>query len=117
MELLEQFKQKDQVMEVSPDKYIDGVAHLDYLNKKAIKKGYNRQLNIGNVLEAIGLAHRTSRKPKSTRLPITFSMIHNDTEIRVIFSWGKGNAQLDMSFADYDALPKISDIITPKFTK
>jgi hypothetical protein len=37
-------------------------------------------------------------------------MIHNDTEVRVVFSWGKGNAQLDMSFKDYDELPKISDL-------
>jgi hypothetical protein len=107
MELLEQFKQKEDIVEVNPDRYIDGVEHLEYLNKKAIKADYNRQLNMGNVLEAIRL---DSAYPTSPRLPITFSMIHNDTEIRVIFSWGKGNAQLDMSFADYDALPKISDI-------
>lgn len=111
MELLEQFKLKEDIVEVSPDRYINGVGHLANLNEKAIKADYNRQLNIGNVVEAIELAHETSRKPVSPRLPITFSMIHNDTEVRVIFSWGKGNAQLDMSFADYDALPKISDLV------
>jgi len=112
MELLEQFKLKEDIVEVSPDRYINGVEHLTYLNEKAIKANYNRQLNIGNVLEAIALA---SVYPTSPRLPISFSMIHNDTEVRVIFSWGKGNAQLDMSFADYDALPKISDLIDIRF--
>tara|TARA_R100001244_G_scaffold48401_1_gene43166 strand:- start:811 stop:1179 length:369 start_codon:yes stop_codon:yes gene_type:complete len=115
MELLEQFKQKEDIVEVSPDRYINGAGHLAYLNERAIKANYNRQLNIGNVLEAIELAHKTSPVTKSTRLPVSFSMIHNDTEVRVIFSWGEGNAQLDMSFADYDALPKISDLIDMRF--
>jgi hypothetical protein len=42
-------------------------------------------------------------------MPIVFSMIHNDTEVRVVFSWGSGSAQLDMSFDDYAALPKITE--------
>ena len=43
-------------------------------------------------------------------MPITFSMIHNDTEVRVVFSWGNGSSQLDMSFDDYASLPKITDV-------
>ena len=42
-----------------------------------------------------------------TKFPITFSMVHNDTEVRVVFSWGSGSAQLDMSFAEYDSLPSV----------
>ena len=43
-------------------------------------------------------------------MPITYSMIHNDTEVRVVFSWGNGSSQLDMSFDDYASLPKITDV-------
>ena len=108
MELLEQFKQKETIYENMPDKYIDGMDELIRLNEKAIRADYNRQLYTDKIVEAVCVDQgKDSTQIWNTKFPITFSMIHNDTEVRVVFSWGKGNAQLDMSFDDYADLPKV----------
>jgi len=111
MELLEQFKQKENIMESTPDKYINGMDELIRLNKKAVKAKYNRSLYIDKVIDAICLSKgQDSTQIWDIKMPIVFSMIHNDTEVRVVFSWGSGSAQLDMSFDDYDALLKITEM-------
>jgi len=110
MELLEQFKLKDNIIESAPDKYINGMDSLIRLNKKAIKAKYNRSLYTDKIIDAICLSKgQDSTQIWDIKMPITFSMIHNDTEVRVVFSWGNGSAQLDMSFDDYDQLPKITN--------
>ena len=41
--------------------------------------------------------------------PISWSQIHNDTEIRFMFSWGNPDfAMLDVSFADWDSLQSVT---------
>ena len=80
---------------------------IDRLNIKAGGANYNRQLDMNSLLDAICLDKgQDSTQIWNYKFPITFSLIHNDTEIRVIFSWGEGNAQLDMSFDDYESLPQ-----------
>mgnify|MGYP006195626917 FL=1 len=108
MELLEQFKNKEEMTEVRPDKFINGITHLETLNRKAIKANYNRQLNMNGLIKAMD----NNGKVELLRFPITFSMIHNDTEVRVVFMFNaRGEtAQLDMSFDDYAELPSISSI-------
>jgi len=108
VELLEQLKHKEHMYENMPDKYIDGIAEINRLNIKADDKNYNRILDMNSLLNTIRLdLGQDSTQIWHYKFPITFSMIHNDTEVRVIFSWGKGNAQLDMSFDDYANLPKV----------
>tara|TARA_R110001606_G_scaffold382295_1_gene543969 strand:- start:909 stop:1223 length:315 start_codon:yes stop_codon:yes gene_type:complete len=101
--------------ESSPDKFINGIAHLTALNKKAIRKNYNRQLDIKAIVESIKKKRKFSQiqDVSLTRFPITFSMIHNDTEVRVIFIINDAGdkVQLDMSFDDYADLPSISGIM------
>ena len=110
MELLEQFKQKENIMESSPDKFINGIDELIRLNKKAVKANYNRQLYTDKIVDKVCLdRNQDSTQIWNIKMPIVFSMIHNDTEVRVVFSWGSGSAQLDMSFDDYAALPKITE--------
>ena len=111
MELLEQFKQKENIMESTPDKYINGMDELLRLNKKAIKAKYNRSLYTDKVIDTICLSKgQDSTQIWDIKMPIVFSMIHNDTEVRVVFSWGTGSGQLDMSFDEYASLPKITDV-------
>ena len=111
MELLEQFKQKENIMESSPDKYINGLEELTRLNEKAVKANYNRSLYMDKLIDAICFTKKKSAKELwNIKMPIAFSMIHNDTEVRVVFSWGNGSSQLDMSFEEYAALPKITDV-------
>ena len=109
MELLEQFKNKEPMYENMPNKYIHGMKEIIRLNTKAISANYNRQLWIDKLVEAIcedlGV---DSTRMWDYKFPITFSMIHNDTEIRVVFSWGRGSAQLDMSFDEYADLPSVT---------
>ena len=109
MELLEQFKNKEPMYENMPNKYIPGMNEIIRLNAKANKANYNRQLDIKELIDAICLDLGVdSTKIWTYNFPITLSLIHNDTEIRVVFSWGKGHAQLDMSFDDYEALPSVT---------
>ena len=115
MELLKQLRERDIMSEDSPDKFINGIAHLTMLNKKAIKKKYNRQLDIKAVLEGMEKNKKFSQiqDVRLTRFPILRSMIHNDTEVRVLFIINDAGekAQLDMSFDDYAELPSISGIM------
>ena len=109
MELLEQFKNKEPLTEVKPNKFINGITHLETLNRKAIKANYNRQLNMNGLIKAMD----NNGEVELARFPITFSMIHNDTEVRVLFIINDAGekAQLDMSFDDYAELPSISGIM------
>ena len=119
MELLKQLRERDIMSEDSPDKFINGIAHLTMLNKKAIKKKYNRQLDIKAVLEGMEKNKKFSQiqDVRLTRFPILRSMIHNDTEVRVEFiihaREDRSGARrfLDMSFDDYADLPSISGIM------
>ena len=107
MELLEQFKLKEPIFENMPNKYINGMDEIIRLNTKSIAADYNRQLYIDKLVDSICLDKgQDSTQIWNYKFPITMSLIHNDTEIRVVFSWGEGNAQLDMSFDDYEALPQ-----------
>ena len=109
MELLEQFKQRTPLYENMPNKYIPGMNEIIRLNTKAIAANYNRQLEIKELVDAICLDLGVdSTKIWTYNFPITMSLVHNDTEIRVVFSWCKGHAQLDMSFDDYDNLPSVN---------
>ena len=111
MELLEQLKHHEHMYENMPDKYINGMDELIRLNEKAIKADYNRQLFTDKIVDKVCLdRNQDSTQIWNIKLPIVFSMIHNDTEVRVVFSWGSGSAQLDMSFDDYDALLKITEM-------
>jgi|15BtaG_2_1085339.scaffolds.fasta_scaffold68846_2 hypothetical protein len=115
MELLKQLKNRPVLTESNPDKFINGVDHLIRLNKNARRKKYNRQLDIKAILESMEKNRKFSQVKdiRLTRMPISSSMIHNDTEVRVVFYFnGAGDtAQLDMSFDDYDELPLISEIM------
>jgi|TARA_R110000744_G_scaffold17830_2_gene48069 hypothetical protein len=118
MELLKQLRNKPSMTESSPDKFINGIAHLTALNKKAIRKKYNRQLDMKEIERSMHKNKKFSQVQDVTltRMPVTFSMIHNDTEVRVQFMFnGAGDkAQLDMSFDDYAELPAISGITDSK---
>jgi len=98
-------------MQVTPDKYIDGLPSLRRINDRAIKANFNRQLNIKELVKGIskdkGLADNDT-SIWNMKFPVSFAMSHNDTEMRILFSWGEGQAQIDMSFSDYDKLPAIS---------
>ena len=112
MELLEQFKQKEAIYETIPDKFIAGIDEINRLNIKAIGKKYNRSLNMDALLDTICLdLNLDSTQVWHLNFPLTVSMIHNDTEVRVVFTWGRGNAQLDMSFEDYANLPSAKEHI------
>ena len=112
MELLEQFKLKEPMFENMPNKYINGIDEINRLNIKAGGANYNRQLDMNGLLDAICTdLGKDSTQVWHYKFPITFSLIHNDTEIRVIFSWGRGSAQLDMSFDDYEDLPQIKHLL------
>ena len=92
-----------------PNKYIPGMNEIIRLNAKANKANYNRQLEIKELIDAICRdLGQDSTQVWNYNFPITLSLIHNDTEIRVVFSWGRGDAQLDMSFDDYEALPSVT---------
>jgi hypothetical protein len=118
MELLKQLRERELMSESNPDKFINGIAHLTELNKKAIRKNYNRQLDIKAVLEGMEKNKKFSQiqDVRLTRFPIIRSMIHNDTEVRVEFithareDKSGGRQFLDMSFDDYADLPAISGI-------
>jgi len=110
MELLEQFKQKEDIVEVNPNKYINGIDEINRLNIIAKGKNYNRVLDMSSLLDTIcSDLGQDSTQVWHYKFPITFSMIHNDTEVRVVFSWGRGSAQLDISFDDYANLPKVTE--------
>jgi hypothetical protein len=119
MELLKQLRNKETMSEDNPDKFINGIAHLTALNKKAIRKKYNRQVDIKATLEAMEKNKKFSQiqDVRLTRFPITRSMIHNDTEVRVQFivhareDRSGATGYLDMSFDDYADLPSISGIM------
>ena len=108
MELLEQFKQRPPLYENMPNKYIDGIDEIYRLNINAGGANYNRRLDMNVLVDVIckdlGV---DSTQIWHYKFPITLSLIHNDTEIRVVFSWGRGSAQLDMSFEDYANLPSV----------
>ena len=108
MELLEQFKQRTPIFENMPNKYIDGIDEINRLNIKAGGANYNRQLDMNVLVDVICKdLGQDSTQIWHYKFPITLSLIHNDTEIRVVFSWGRGDAQLDMSFDDYANLPSV----------
>ncbi len=110
MELLEQFKNSEPIHEVTPDKYIDGIDEINRLNIKAIGKKYNRSLNMDALLDAICRdLGQDSTQVWHYKFPIVFSMIHNDTEVRVAFTWGESKAFIDMSFDDYANLPSVKE--------
>jgi len=70
------------------------------LNDKAIDIGFNRALDPDHMMEVLPYGHN---------FPIVFDMVHNDTEMRVMFAWTEDGevkkAMLDMTFEDFDELP------------
>ena len=111
MELLEQFKNRVPMYENMPNKYIDGIDEINRLNIKAGGANYNRRLDMNVLVDVIckdlGV---DSTQIWHYKFPITLSLIHNDTEVRVVFSWGRGDAQIDMSFEDYANLPSVTPL-------
>ena len=99
-----------------PDKYINGIPEVNRLNIIADGRNYNRILDMNALVKAISKdLGKETKDLWNTKFPIKFSMIHNDTEIRVVFYWGSkerrtyGDAQLDMSFDDYAGLPSVKE--------
>jgi len=94
---------------------------LRRLNNKAIKYKYNRSIQPSFINEI----------PEDIRMPVTFTMPHNDSEMRCKFVVANPfeptsvhfddegevidetvnlvDVWLDMSFRDYDKLPEISN--------
>ena len=102
-------------------KYIDGFENLKQLCKEAEIANYNRQPIWGALEERF----KELKLAKDTRFPITFHMLHNDSEIRTIFSFMNlevakqqpvsipvehrpEQVQLDMSITHFLALPEMT---------
>lgn len=82
-------------------KYISGYHELHRLNNTSIRAKYNRAISDEGLTIAL-------KNGYDTNYPITFSMIHNDSEMRVILMLSATDkAQLDMSFRDFSNLPEI----------
>ena len=100
------------VRDESPQKVIAGWEQLRWLNEKAKKQHFNGQLELDVLQEIVqkdllSLNEETAiGNIENVIFPLTFSMIHNDTEIRIVFTWGskEHHPHLDVSFADYEAL-------------
>lgn len=69
------------------------------LNKKAIKRGYNRAIDPKWLYENMPVVNYV----------VTFEMLHNDCEMRVVFAWMEGDktktGTIDMDLKDWDYLP------------
>ena len=78
---------------------------LTKLNIKAINTEKNRSVYPEMLEEAL---------ENDTNYPVTFSMVHNDVEMRASFSIGGALIWIDMDFEDYLSLPEISLIDTEK---
>jgi hypothetical protein len=110
--LLEKFRGTQPVSDESPQKVIAGWEQLRWLNEKAKKQHFNGQLELDVLQEIIqkdllSLNEETAiGNIENVIFPVTFSMVHNDTEIRVVFGWGneEHHPHLDVSFDDYEAL-------------
>ena len=61
------------------------------INQRSIDEGRNRTIT-DEFFEDF---------PEDTCFPVTFEMVHNDCEMRVILSYGNGHVALDMGFDDY----------------
>lgn len=119
MDVLDQFMdaERTEITDLSPTKVISGWGQLEYLNNKADKLRFNRVLNLPAVMESMQLSllelnnETAEGNIENVIFPITFSMIHNDTEVRMLFRWGETRrdyALLDVSFADWDSLQSVT---------
>tara|TARA_Y100001963_G_C6511268_1_gene322238 strand:+ start:161 stop:529 length:369 start_codon:yes stop_codon:yes gene_type:complete len=73
------------------------------LNEKAKKAKYNQSINS----EIIKRLSKTNKDGKPRAFPISFAMVHNDTEMRTLVQLDMDASAvglLDMSFEDYHKL-------------
>lgn len=118
MHLLEKFRNREPVRDDDPQKVIAGWDWLKYLNKRAEKQDFNGQLNLGVLRELVQkdllpLNEETAiGNIENVIFVITTSFIHNDTEVRVLFTWGNQDHTpfLDVSFTDYDNLLSLTEL-------
>ena len=118
MHLLEKFRNREPVRDDDPQKVIAGWDWLNYLNKRAEKQDFNGQLNLGVLRELVQkdllpLNEETAiGNIENVIFVITTSFIHNDTEVRVLFTWGNQDHTpfLDVSFTDCDNLLSLTEL-------
>ena len=118
MHLLEKFRNREPVMDDNPKKVIAGWAWLQPLNNRPEKQGFNAQLNLDVLRELVQkdllpLNEETAiGNIENVIFVITTSFIHNDTEVRVLFTWGNQDHTpfLDVSFTDYDNLLSLTEL-------
>lgn len=118
MHLLEKFRNREPVMDENPQKVIAGWDWLHHLNNRAEKQDFNAQLNLDVLRELVQkdllpLNDETAvGNIENVIFIVTTSFIHNDTEVRVLFTWGNENHTpfIDVSFDDYDNLLSLTEL-------
>ena len=82
------------------------------LNNRAIRRKSNRTLKpkllekLPNLLKEVGFEGEDGEE--LVRYPVTFSMPHNDVEMRVCFATHEAKEMwLDISFKEYEELPTV----------
>ena len=117
MDVLDQFMKAERnvITDSAPTKVVSGWRELEILNRKAVKQRFNTVLNITRLQAVVQLsllelnAETAEGNIENVIFPISWSMIHNDTEVRMMFSWGSpDHAMLDVSFADWDSLQSVT---------
>jgi len=117
MDVLDQFmnSERNEITDSNPTKVVSGWRELEFLNRKAIKQRFNTVLNMTRLQEQVQLSllelnsETADGNIENIIFPISWSQIHNDTEIRFMFSWGNPDfAMLDVSFADWDSLQSVT---------
>lgn len=117
MDVLDQFMdaERTEITDTSPTKVVSGWGQLQYLNRKAVKQRFNTVLNMTHLQEKVQLSllelnnETAEGNIENVIFPISWSQIHNDTEIRFMFNWGNPDfAMLDISFADWDSLQSVT---------
>ena len=117
MDVLDQFMKAERnvITDSAPTKVVSGWRELEILNRKAVKQRFNTVLNITRLQAVVQLsllelnAETAEGNIENVIFPISWSMIHNDTEVRMMFSWGSPDfAMLDVSFAYWDSLQSVT---------
>ena len=118
MHLLQKFRNREPVMDDNPQKVIAGWEQLTYLNEQAERRDFNAQLNLDVLRELVQkdllpLNDETAiGNIENVIFIVTTSFIHNDTEVRVLFTWGNKEhlPMVDVSFDDYDNLLSLTEL-------
>ena len=118
MNLLEKFRNRKLISDDNPRKVIAGWEWLTHLNKRAEKQNFNGQLELDVLREVVQkdllpLNDETAiGNIDNVIFVVTTSFIHNDTEVRVLFTWGNKNHHpyIDVSFDDYEDLLSLTEL-------